>query len=187
MDMSTSITDKNFQKQRDFVKAVANTFTMGETETEVGVVTYNHGADLWISFGQYSDNDRFSQAVDKIPYWGGQTRVDTGMQMAKVGLFGAVKGVRIMLPKILVLLTDGRQSSDPSATPLKDAALPLFQLGVKILVVTIGKDVSRDQLRGVVERDQDIIAVDDFEDLLLRTRGIARTICETSRLPSREY
>lgn len=182
MDMSSSITVKNYQKERDFVKKVADTFTIAQGKTEAGVVAYNSEANLWISFGQYNSNEEFKTAVDKVPYWGGRTRIDNGLKMAAVGLFGSIKQARANLPKVLIVLTDGRQSSDPRATPLDEAVLPLLQLGVKVLAVGIGNDISRDELRLIVEKEQDIFTVDNFDDLLTKSHQIARTACEEARL-----
>lgn len=182
MDMSSSITVKNFQKERDFVKNVADTFSIAQGKTEAGVVAYNSEASLWISFGQHNSNEEFKAAVDKVPYWGGSTRIDNGLKMAAVGLYGSIKKARTNLPKVLIVLTDGKQSSDPKATPLHEAVLPLLQLGVKVLAVGVGNDISRDELKLIVERDQDIFTVDDFDDLLVKSHQIARTACEEARL-----
>ena len=102
--------------------------------------------------------------------------------MAAVGLYGSIKKARTNLPKVLIVLTDGKQSSDPRATPLDEAVLPLLQLGVKVLAVGVGNDISRDELKLIVERDQDIFTVDDFDDLLVKSHQIARTACEEARL-----
>ena len=184
--MSSSITVKNYQKERDFVKNVADKFSVTQGKTEAGVVTYNSEANLWIRFGQYNSNEEFKTAVDKIPYWGGQTRIDNGLKMAAAGLFGAVKQARANLPKVLIVLTDGQQSSDPRATPLEEAVLPLLQLGVKVLAVGVGSDVSRDELRSIVEKDEDVFTVDNFDDLLVKSHQIARTACEEARLRFRK-
>lgn len=180
MDMSSSITAKNYPKQKDFIKRVADTFSISETQTDVGVITYNREAKLWISFGQYNNNNEFKDAVDKIPYWGGQTRIDNGLEMAAVSLFGELKGEREKLPNVLILLTDGQQSSDLKATPLEEAVVPLFQLGVKVFAVGVGDQFSRDELRLIVEKDRDIFTVNDFDDLLTKSHEIARTACDAA-------
>ena len=186
MDMSSSITVKNYQKERDFVKNVADAFLISPGKTQAGVVAYNSEASLWISFGQHSNNEEFKAAVDKIPFWGGRTRIDNGLKMAAVGLFGAIKQARAHLPKVLIVLTDGSQSSDPRATPLDEAVLPLLQLGVKVLAVGVGNDISRDELKLIVEREQDIYTVDDFDDLLAKSQQIARTACKEARISFRK-
>ena len=178
MDMSSSITSKNYPKEKNFVKNVADTFSISRAKTDVGVVTYNRDAKLWISFGQYNNNEDFKKAVDEIPYWGGSTRIDNGLEMAAVELFGTIKGERAKLPNVLILLTDGKQNSDPRATPLEDAVLPLFQLGVKVFAVGVGDQISRDELRLIVEKDRDIFTVDDFDDLLAKSHQIARAACD---------
>lgn len=182
MDMSSSITAKNYPKEKDFVKNVADTFSISPTKTDVGVITYNRDAKLWINFGQSNNNEEFTQGVDNIPYWGGSTRIDNGLEAA-VKLFSDLKGERAKLPNVLILLTDGKQNSDPRATPLEEAVLPLFQLGVKIFAVGVGEQFSRDELRLIVEKDQDIFAVNDFDELLANSHKIARTACDEVKTP----
>ena len=184
MDMSSSVREKNFKIERDFVKNVADAFSIAPGKTEAGVVAYNNEASLWVSFGQHGSNEEFKAAVDKIPFWGGQTRIDNGLKMAAAGLFGAMTTERANLPKVLIVLTDGKQSSDPRATPLEEAVLPLLQLGVKVLAVGIGDHVSRDELKLIVESEQDILTADDFDDLLAKSHRIARATCEEARLSS---
>ena len=173
MGMSSSITVKNYEKQQNFVKNVADTFSISMGKTETGVVTYNEEASLWIRFGQHKNNEEFKTAVDKIPYWGGQTRIERGLKMAADGLFGAIKQERANLSKILIVLTNG----DPKVTSLDQAILPLLQLGVRLLAVGIGSDVSRDELRLIVEKDEDIFTVDNFDELLAKSNQIARAAC----------
>ena len=180
--MSSSITAKNYPKEKDFVKNVADTFSISPTKTDVGVITYNRDAKLWINFGQSNNNEEFTQGVDNIPYWGGSTRIDNGLEAA-VKLFSDLKGERAKLPNVLILLTDGKQNSDPRATPLEEAVLPLFQLGVKIFAVGVGEQFSRDELRLIVEKDQDIFAVNDFDELLANSHKIARTACDEVKTP----
>lgn len=180
MGMSSSITVKNYEKQRNFVKNVADTFSVSMGKTEAGVVTYNEEASLWIRFGQHKNNEEFKTAVDKIPFWGGQTRIERGLKMAADGLFGVIKQERANLSKILIVLTNGDQSSDPKATSLDQAVLPLLKLGVRLLAVGIGSDVSRDELRLIVEKDEDIFTVDNFDELLAKSNQIARAACVDS-------
>lgn len=177
MGMSSSITVKNYEKQRNFVKNVADTFSISMGKTETGVVTYNEEASLWIRFGQHKNNEEFKTAVDKIPYWGGQTRIERGLKMAADGLFGAIKQERANLSKILIVLINGDQSLDPKVISLDQAVLPLLQLGVRLLAVGIGSDVSRDELRLIVEKDEDIFTVDNFDELLAKSNQIARAAC----------
>ena len=107
--------------------------------------------------------------------------------MAAVELFGTIKGERAKLPNVLILLTDGKQNSDPRATPLEDAVLPLFQLGVKVFAIGVGDQVSRDELRLIVEKDQDIFTVNDFDDLLAKSHQIARATCDEVKATERKW
>lgn len=51
MDMFSSVREKNFKIERDFVKNVVDVFFIVFGKIEVGVVVYNNEVSLWVSFG----------------------------------------------------------------------------------------------------------------------------------------
>lgn len=108
------------------------------------------------------DSDRavedFEQAVDNALYVGGRRRIDQALQAATT-LF---REVRPLIPKVVVMLTAGKQSRDPGFTSLDAASKPLHDLGVRIFVMAIGPDVDTEELTPLVKRPEDIFDLPSF-------------------------
>lgn len=191
MDASNSIAETNFQKQKDFVKGVANSFVFAKDQAMAGVITYSTNAHLSIPLGKYLSVEDFKLAVDNIPYILGQTRIDKALKSAHNNLFSRRVGIRSGFPKVMIILTDGVQTQDPDAVPLNKAVIPLRQNGVKIFAIGVGPYIKEDELRLMVESPGDVFTVKDFDELLQKTYIIAQRTCKRVEEPAppkiREY
>ena len=183
VDTSGSISDENFKKQKDFIKVLASSFDPILAEHQLGLISYSSDAQVEVSFQEKADRKQFEQAVDLIPHTKGRTRLDKALELASSRLFTASGGTRSGKRKIMIVLTDGRQSQDPDTVPLKDAVLPLRQLGVRIYAVAIGDEVDLKELHQVSERNEDVFPVSDFDDLANMANDIALNTCRV-KLPS---
>jgi len=178
MDASTSIGPYDFQKERDFVKAVADAFTFAQDQAIAGVVSYSTIADIEIPLGQHMSSTRFQLAVDQIPYIKGQTRIDKALKRTHEDLFRAS---RRGFPKVMIILTDGVQTPDPDAVPLDRAVAPLHRDGVRVFAVGVGSQINKDELRLLVQRDNDVFLATNFDDLLKKTYEIAQRTCPAGK------
>jgi collagen type VI alpha len=178
MDASNSIGEADFQKERDFVHSLAAAFTFGRNETAAGVITYSDEASLNIPLGSHISADRFRQAVESIPYILGRTRIDKALKLASTDIFSERGGTRPGFPKLMVILTDGVQTPDPDAIPLGEAVIPLQTKGVTIFAVGVGSKINRNELRSMVQRDDDVFTATDFDDLLRKAYQISERTCE---------
>lgn len=183
MDGSGSIGSRDFQKERDFVKAVAGSFTFARDQTLASVIKYNQKATLEIPLGRHLSSESFRFSVDQIPYTLGQTRIDRALHMASKKIFSIEGGSRPGFPKILIIITDGMQTNDPDSIDLKEAVKPLQQSGVLVLAVGIGAHVDPTQLRKMVLQSSDVYNVTDFDDLLNKAYVIAQRTCNVIKSP----
>jgi collagen type VI alpha len=178
MDASASIGERDFQKERDFVKAVADSFTFAHDQALVGVITYSDNATLDIPLGQYMSAERFKLEVDRIPYILGRTRIDRALKLASTDIFSRKGRSRPGFPKIMIILTDGVQTPDPDAVALDQAVIPLRRSGVRVFAVGVGGHTRPSELRLMVERPDDVFMAANFDDLLQKTYQIAERTCE---------
>lgn len=178
MDASNSIGEVDFQKERDFVHSLASAFTFGRNETAAAVITYSDIATLNIPLGHHFSAERFKQAVERIPYTLGRTRIDKALKLASTDIFSDRGGTRPGLPKLMVILTDGVQTPDPDAIPLSEAVIPLQNKGVTIFAVGVGSKINHNELRSMVQRDDDVFTATDFDDLLNKAYQISERTCE---------
>ena len=113
-----------------------------------------------------------------MPYTGGQTRTDLALNLAASDFFTYEGGAREVIPKVAVVLTDGRQTPALDAIPVQQAIIPLRKLGVKMFAVGIGFEADPIELGYIVERPEDVVMIDDFSKLEDITKDISKKICE---------
>lgn len=182
VDTSGSITDENFKKQKDFVKALASSFDPTSTKHQLGLISYSTDARLELTFKDKADGAEFDKAVGRVPHTKGRTRLDKALTLASSTLFTADGGTRPDKRKVMIILTDGRQSQDPDTVPLQDAARSLQQLGVKIYAVAIGDEVDLKELHDMTDNREDVFPVNDFDNLANMANDIALQSCRVSAL-----
>lgn len=184
MDSSGSIRDFNYQKQKDFIRGVTDDLDIGSKTVQLGLIVFSDVPFLLVRFGTLKSTDRssFASAVDAVPYFRGRTRIDSALDTAAKYLFP--DGRQSAVPQIFVLITDGRQSQDAGAVSLDQAVRPLQEKGIKVIVIGIGDDVDKDELKSlVVNPEEDTFFVESFDDLkpLLDERKLKDALCIPKR------
>ena len=178
VDSSGSIGSRDFQREKEFVKALASEFRISPSDTQTGLICYSDYATVLAKFGDYTRISDFKKAVDRLPRMGGRTRIDLALKVAATELFTERKGGRRGNAKILFILTDGKQTKVQEATPLNEAVKPLKNAGVRVYAVGIGSNVDGEELRSMVDNDRDVLRVDDFKELVFKAQEIAGQTCK---------
>lgn len=134
VDSSGSIRDANYEKQKDFIKGVAEKLVIGPQTVQLGLIVFSDVPFLSVRFGTLASTDRpsFAAAVDRVPYLRGRTRIDSALETAASNLFP--EGRQNSVPQVLFLITDGRQKNDPGSVTLDQAVRPLKNKGIKVLI-----------------------------------------------------
>lgn len=177
------MTKKDFEKEKEVIKKIAATFDVGKAKSHLGLISFSTDAHIRVKFGDNLDLRGFQDAVDKIPFAAGGTRFDKAFGEAANGLFSPNGGVRPDLPKVMIILTDGKQSADYDAVPIERSVLPLRHLGVRIFALAIGSQVDMNELRQMVNDPKDIRAVKDFDELLGDVKKVGNETCEIIKRP----
>lgn len=170
VDSSSEVSRENYNKEKGFIKSLAKTLNLAPGKTRGSVVIYSGVASLEIRFNAYSNSTAFDEAVDDLPYLGSLRRMDLGLREGA----DAMKDARPDVPKVVVLLTAGRQSLSSNLLP--QSVKPLQDLGANIYVVAIGSQPDDQELRPVVKEPGDVLKVSTFDDLTPQTRPIAKHI-----------
>lgn len=174
LDSSESIGAVNFEKQRQFVEAFSLSFNVGSLTTNLGVITHTGSFGfVHFRFLDYHSLDEIRQALSRIPYTVGQSRLDLAMDLAINDLFTVSSGARWDIPKVLVILTDGVQGQ---VSKLRQATNKLRRAGVKVFVFGVG-NVDSNQLRALVQSEKYMVTVNSFQDLLSRSHELALRTC----------
>ena len=175
VDSSGSIGAKNYLKEKHFVKQLARSFGLAPDHSRAALVLYSGTASVKAGFDQYPTLEQFHKIVDDLPYENGSTRIDLALEKANQEVFPqARKGV----PKIAILITDGKQTHTDHSKGLKEASEPLRRAGVRVLAVSIGSGADPDQLRLVTESDDDLFMPQSFSHLFLQVGNLTSRACK---------
>ena len=115
----------NFQKGKEFVKALISHFIVSTKATHFGVITYSTYAKLEFDFAntKYYEIVELKKRVMEIAYPGKWTRTDRALEMAAQKLFTDAGGDRKDKPNVLIVLTDGK--TNRGSKPYPEVLRPL--------------------------------------------------------------
>ena len=177
LDSSASVS-RDYQKEKDFIKAMAASFQFHDDGPIAGVITFSTDAEISIKLSDHSmhNTNSFNKAVDQIDFMGKQTRIDKALLLAKNELFTKANGGRDGIPKVLIMLVDGSQTQDTGSQNPITIADELRDDDVAVYVVGIGPEVSDGEIllmagnepRNVFRANTfDILADKNFTDRVL--------------------
>lgn len=172
VDASSGVNSINFSKEKSFVKFLAKRVNVSPGKSHAAVTVYGSYSKLGIDFDSYGDLAAFERLVDGIAYLGGARRIDEALKAA----VGALEKSRPTIPKIVVLLTSGRQSVD--APSLAQSAGKLHSLGAILYVVSIANDLDPKYFEVLVEDSKHVSQVTSFDVLNNALSTVVRGIEE---------
>lgn len=175
---------REYGKEKEFVKYLADSFGISPGGSRGGVITFSWHAELSVKFSDYSNSGDFNKAVDALPMFGHTTRIDKALRMARDELFSSKNGARAKVPKLLVILTDGAQTADADAVDPGDIAKEIRQTGVRVIVIGIGKKVdSKELLHMAGGQKSNLYAASNFDELKSSAfvASVSKTGCELSK------
>ena len=181
IDTSNSITEDKFNMQKSAVLMLARRFKLSRRGTHVAVIVYGSNATVEIHLNDYTDLESFTNAMGKIRYIGGDTRIDLALSRASSSVFTPSGGARDGKSKVLIIITDGNQTSAPDALPLTEAVAPLKSSGVKIISIGIGNEVDEHELMTISEATEHIYFVKSFDTLFDTITEVGQSLCGVIR------
>ena len=137
----------NFKKCLDFIKDLTRAFVVSKQGTHVGAIVFSADSQLQFDFNKYFTQAEVESAIDSITYPGATTFTGKGLKLAKEKLFAEA---RDGVPRILVVLTDGR-SHDDVVKPADDLKVS----GVTIFSVGLGTNYDKNQLNAIASEPSD--------------------------------
>lgn len=171
IDSSSGVSQADYKKEKDFVASLAKSLNFGSGKTRVAVILYSDYARQAIRFDVVSNPEFLQSVLDGLQQLRGGRRVDRALTSATQIFRGSRPNVR----HILVLLTSGKHTSE-SASPIENAVKQLETLDVERFVVAIGPESSGQDMKPVVERDEDVMYVPTFNSLRSQILRIAEHI-----------
>ncbi|XP_069549336.1 collagen alpha-1(XIV) chain [Brachyistius frenatus] len=174
VDGSWSIGRINFRLVRMFLENLVNAFDVGIDKTRIGLAQYSGDPRIEWHLNAFSTKDTVIDAVKNLPYKGGNTLTGLALTYILENCFKPESGSRVGVPKIGILITDGKSQDDviPPAESLRNAGVELFAIGVK--------NADENELRSIASEPDDthVYNVADFNIMSSIVEGLTRTVCE---------
>ncbi|XP_028294319.1 collagen alpha-1(XII) chain isoform X3 [Gouania willdenowi] len=173
VDGSYSIGLQNFAKVRAFLEVLVNYFDIGPTKVQISLVQYSRDPHTEFALNTHNDIDAVVKAVRSFPYRGGSTNTGRAMTYVREKIFTQARGARSNVPRVMVLITDGKSSDS-----FKDAATKLRNTDVEIFAVGV-KDAVRSELEAIANEPSDthVYEVEDFDAFQRISKELTQSIC----------
>lgn len=175
MDSSSEVDPTSYSKEKEFVADLAETLNLRPNKSRVAVVPYSSYPREAIRFDVFSTPESLRSGLDGLVYFGGKRRIDLALESAARLLTGEKRPV----PKIVVLLTAGKQSQERDTKTLDTAVRPLRTLGARTVVIALGAKPDISELSSVADRHDDVIPIPTFDELIPWTQAVGRRIMDS--------
>ena len=95
MDTSYSVSDEELHRMKDFMKEVANGFSISETGARISIVTFDKFAKILLKFKDNFDAKKiFTQINNLDKTRNGERRLDLGLEKVRSHIFSLMAGKR---------------------------------------------------------------------------------------------
>ncbi|XP_038134858.1 collagen alpha-1(XXII) chain-like isoform X2 [Cyprinodon tularosa] len=182
IDTSSSVGKENFEKIRQWVANLVESFDIAPDKTRVAVVRYSDKPTTEFTLGRYRTLEDVKQAARNIRYLGGNTMTGDAINYTTDNIFTESSGARPLargIQKVAILLTDGR-SQDYVLEPSRLAA----KAGIRMFAVGIGEALKEELEEIAAEpKNAHVFHVTDF-NAIDKIRGrLRRRLCENVLCP----
>uniref|UniRef100_A0A8B9EYD2 Collagen alpha-1(XII) chain-like protein n=1 Tax=Amazona collaria TaxID=241587 RepID=A0A8B9EYD2_9PSIT len=173
VDGSYSIGIANFVKVRAFLEVLVKSFEISPRKVQISLVQYSRDPHMEFSLNRYNRVEDIIQAINNFPYRGGSTNTGKAMTYVREKVFVTSKGSRPNVPRVMILITDGK-SSDAFKEPaikLRDADVEIFAVGVK--------DAVRTELEAIASppAETHVYTVEDFDAFQRISFELTQSVC----------
>ncbi|XP_067888659.1 collagen alpha-1(XIV) chain isoform X2 [Heterodontus francisci] len=173
VDGSWSIGRLNFRLVRLFLENLVSAFNVDSDKTRIGLAQYSGDPRIEWHLNQHSTKEAVLDAARNLPYKGGNTLTGLALMYILENSFKPESGARAGVPKIGILITDGKSQDDvlPPAKSLRDAGIELFAIGVK------NADVNELKAIASAPDETHVYNVADFNIMNTIIEGLTKTVC----------
>ncbi|XP_012860898.1 integrin alpha-D [Echinops telfairi] len=167
IDGSTSIGGNDFDRMKDFVKAVMGQFE--GTNVLFSLMQYSNLLETHFTFTEFQTSRNPRHLVDPIVQLKGLTFTATGIQKVVTDLFHRKNGARQGAKKILIVITDGQKYRDP--LEYSDVVPQVERAGITCYAIGVGdafqEPTARHELDtiGSAPPQEHVFRVDNFRAL----------------------
>jgi collagen type VI alpha len=178
LDSSGSVTTRNFVKQLQFIEGFAKQYVIGPANIQIGVATFSTHVTESIRLDKYHTTSSFISGLPGVHYDGGLTYTEDALKFARLQAFA--HGGRPNVPKVVVVLTDGRSYSHTNT--VTQANLLKKIPGIKVISIGIGTSIFKSELLAIATDSAHMFTVAGFDSLAAIKSEIAFAACQSEYL-----
>lgn len=170
MDGSESISPKDFEKMKEFMKRMVKQSNIGANEIKIGLLQFSSDPQEEFRLNRYTSNVDVHRAISDVMQINGGTYPGKALNFT-LTFFGNSRGGRPSVHQYLIVVTDG-VSQDNIAIPakaLRDRSIIIFATGV-------GK-VEFSQLLEITSNQSKVYYEEKFESLQNLEKEILYQVC----------
>ena len=155
-----------FDNAKKLVSRSLDRYTISSDHTQVAVIEYSNTARVVAFLNDYMERNGLQDVLDNLqPSRGLNATVGNALELAADHVFVAERGLRLGVPKALVLLTNDRLSDTES---YRYAVEKLRKKGVPVYVVVMNKKHDSKEIEDVATSPKHVINTripDDVKNL----------------------
>ena len=137
LDESGSVGYSNYQLMKTFAYNIANSFTIGPDDVQIGLLSYSSGHSFRFYLNTHSTKSAVLTAINNIPYNSGGTNTAGALNALRLNGFTSSVGARPSsqgIPRVAIVVTDGYSNSFSqtvaAANALHTAGIIGFAIGI---------------------------------------------------------
>lgn len=169
VDTSSSMKSEDFQLVKIFMKKLVDTFPIGFSRTRVSVMTFSSANKIFLvcNFLTFGTARPLKERIDLLRFFRGTTHTASALRAYRKSALKRDHGSRLGkegVQSIVYLITDGVSSG--ARNPV-DEAQKLRAMGVRIVVIMIGKEAAKEEPKKVASPpyEMNMFAVKSFRNL----------------------
>lgn len=178
LDTSSSVGKENFEKIRQWVSNLVESFDVAPGKTRVAVVRYSDRPTIEFKLDRYRTMDEVKRAARNIVYRGGNTMTGEAISYTTKNIFTESAGARPLsrdTKRVAILLTDGR-SQDYVLEPSREAS----KAGIRMFAVGIGEALKVELEEIAAEpKNAHLFQVADFNAIDTIRGRLRKSLCES--------
>ena len=176
LDSSTSVTDANFIKMKNFVKDLLKNVDLDSGAVRVGVVIYSTRVTVMFQLNEHHSRSAYMRAVDEIPYKYGSTNTAGGLKTMRTEMFTRQNGDRKNVKNVCIVVTDGvsninGRNTIPEAERARAEGIHIYAIGIGL---TDTRELDQMSTR---PKEPNTFVVNDFDELVGLDEKIFGSAC----------
>ncbi|XP_026859904.2 integrin alpha-X-like isoform X2 [Electrophorus electricus] len=160
-DDSQSISNDDFSKMINFIKAIIKTFQL--PRSQVAVAKFSTESSAVFQFDNFAQDQDADNLMKEVDHSQGQTYTPSAIRFVLEKMFLKDMGMRNESQKLLVVITDGK-SNDPLES--FDTVIPLAEArNIIRFAIGVGKEYSHAELDQIASSSRYVLETDSFSAL----------------------